>query len=323
VRPVVRHLALVTVALAVALQLWPTSALSTARAAPPTAGAPVTEQYAHIGGDPGSNEVDLALRTRLRERQGGRDAAGQPDGAGYTFEPIAPAEGGGQPDPCAQAGGQLVNVVRQEPGSPAQSTTDLGTACAARTLIALPAAGGPAISAEQVAALLRRVTLPGGVIRARPQAIGLTGLETSFWVDGAQQPPVDLVIGSAVLEAHFDVTGYRWSFGDGTTIDIGTGTGPMDPTSLSPTSLSPTAGSAGTGGTGTGRASPADLASSPDRPGTIGHVYRRRGTYTVTVEVIWSARGFLGGSPIAGVDGLVSTSSTTYRVDELYAVLTT
>jgi PKD domain len=245
----------------------------------------VAEQHAHIAGEPGSNEVDLALRTRLRERAGGTDPAGQPGDTRYTFEAVAPAAGGtAGPDPCAQAGGQLVNVVRSQPDPGGGSTTTPLTACLTRDLVAL-AAGSPAISAEQAAALLRRVTLPGGTIRVRPEASGLAGLDAQFWVDGAVQPPVELVIGSAVLEARFSISGYRWSFGDGTTVD----TTPPGP---------------------------------PDRAGGIRHTYQRGGTYAVAVQVVWSARAFLGDSPLASVDGLVSGSATTYRVDELYAVLT-
>lgn len=317
-RPAVRRALLVTVALTGALQLSPGSAMSAAPARPPLAGTaiprtqiggtPVAEQYAHIAGEPGGNEVDLALRTRLRRRAGGRDADGL-GGGGLAFEAVsATGSGDGRPDPCAEAGGELVSIARQEPDLRASSTTP-GTICAARGLIALQT-GGRGFGAEQVAALLRRVTLPGGIIRARPRATGLAGLDTTFWVDGAEQPPVDLVIGAAVLHARFTVTGYRWSFGDGTTVAAAAG--------------GTTTGGASAGASardGAGPSALGDPGGPPDRPGSLGHVYQRRGVYTVSVQVIWSARGFLGGSPAGSVDGLVSSGATTYRVDELYSVL--
>jgi PKD domain len=245
--------------------------------AEPAGDNPITEQHAHIAGEPGGNEVDLAIRSlRAGNQRGGGDGRGD-DGVGYTFEPVSRAAGDGTPDPCAQAGGQAVDVLRQPPNPAGAPTAPIMTACLTRELVAI-AAGAPGISAAQAAELLRRVRLPGGTIRAAPGGLGLAGLDSYFRLEGAVQPPVDLSLGGAVLHAEFTVTGYRWSFGDGTILE----------------------------------------SRSPGIP----HTYQRGGRYTVAVETTWSARGFLGSTPIAAVDGLVSGASVPYPVQEVYSLLT-
>lgn len=256
----------------------------------PSVGDPITEQHAHIAGDPGTNEVDLALRTRRR----GDDAGTADPGAGrggYSFEPVSPqARDGAPPDPCAQLGGQLVNVVPQSTAPAAAPATPIRTACLTRELVAITN-GTAGISADAAAELLRSVVLPGGTIRAVPGATGLAGLDTRFRLDGAVQPPVDLVLGQAVLHAEFTATGQRWSFGSGGSLNV-----------------------AGSGGSGD---------RSGDSAGrAVSHTFQRGGQYRVEVQTIWSARGFLGTTPIVGVDGLVSTADLTYPVHEVYGVLT-
>lgn len=253
-------------------------------------GDPVTEQHAHIAGDPGSNEVDLALRTRQRGGDAGTVEPGSGRG-GYSFEPVSPqARDGTPPDPCAQVGGQLVNVFPQSTEPAAAPATPVRTACLTRELVAITN-GTSGISADAAAELLRSVVLPGGTIRAVPRAIGLAGLDTRFRLDGAVQPPVDLVLGQAVLHAEFTVTGRRWSFGPGRTLNV-----------------------AAAGGSGS--------RSGDSAGGAVSHTFQRGGRYRVEVQTIWSARGFLGTTPIVGVDGLVSTAGLTYPVHEVYGVLT-
>jgi hypothetical protein len=246
---------------------------------------PVTEQHAHIAGDPGSDEVDLALRVR-RGRSGDRagPADDQSEGVTYSFEQVVRAPGDqGPADPCAVAGGQLVNVFRQTIAAEGGPLTPIRTACLTQELVAIT--GDVAqVSAGQIAELLRHVTLPGGIIQAVPGDVGLAGLDTRFRLDGAVQPPVELTLGGAVLHAEFSVTGYRWSFGDG------------QPSVMR---------------------SPAQVR----RNGEIRHVYERTGRYPVSVQVTWAARAYLGGNPIAGVDGLVSGADLVYTVHEVYGVL--
>lgn len=277
----VRRLALATIAVLLTVPAGP----ATARAG---GDEPISEQHAHIAGEPGSNEVDLALRTRQREGHGRSDPGGwDADGAGYVFEAVPRSGGGasGSEGPCAQAGGRLVSVSRLAAGPDGGPVTPLRIACLARGFAGVDDGGTPGITAEQAAALLRSVTLPGGTVRASPGGVALAGMDVRFWVEGAARSPVDLAIGSAVLHAEFTVTGYRWSFGDHRRA----------------------AASAG---------SPADGAMGATR-----HVYERRGAYPVTVEVTWSAQGFLNGTPVARVDGLISRTALTYRVDEVYALL--
>jgi len=67
----------------------------------------------------------------------------------------------------------------------------------------------------QVFEAVRRVKLPGGEIGVEPGVRGLANLESFFWVEGANQEPVDLQVGGSTVHAEFRVVEYRWSFGGG------------------------------------------------------------------------------------------------------------
>ena len=73
------------------------------------------------------------------------------------------------------------------------------------------AAASPSITVAQVFAAVRRVKLPGGVIGVEPEVRGLANLESYFWVEGAEQGPVDLQVGGSTVHAEFRVVEYRWS----------------------------------------------------------------------------------------------------------------
>jgi hypothetical protein len=68
---------------------------------------------------------------------------------------------------------------------------------------------------------VRRLKLPGGEIGAEPEVRGLANLESFFWVEGANQPPVDLQVGGSTVHAEFRVVEYRWTFGGGETLVTG------------------------------------------------------------------------------------------------------
>jgi hypothetical protein len=91
------------------------------------------------------------------------------------------------------------------------------------------AAANPGITVAQVFEAVRRVKLPGGKIGVEPGVRGLANLESYFWVEGVEQPPVDLQVGGSTVHAEFRVVEYRWEFGEGEPLVT---TGPGRPSDL-------------------------------------------------------------------------------------------
>jgi hypothetical protein len=143
----------------------------------------------------------------------------------------------------------------------------------------------PGISVAQVFEAVRRVKLPGGEIGVEPGVRGLANLESYFWVEGVEQPPVDLQVGGSTVHAEFRVVEYRWSFGGGEPL----------------------------------------VTEGPGSPGLESEVrttFARRGFYRVGVTAMWVAEAYLDGRRVGEVDELVSRAQTTYPVAELRTVLT-
>jgi PKD domain len=129
------------------------------------------------------------------------------------------------------------------------------------------------------------VRLPGGEIGVEPEVRGLANLQSYFWLEGAEQAPVDVQVGESTVHAEFRVVEYRWNFGGGEPL----------------------------------------VTQGPGRPGLeseVNTVFRRRGVYPVEVTVVWVAEAFLDGSRVGEVDDLVSRAETSYPVAELRTVLT-
>jgi hypothetical protein len=143
----------------------------------------------------------------------------------------------------------------------------------------------PGVSLAEVFAAVRRVKLPGGEIGVEPEVRGLANLESYFWVEGADQGPVELQVGGSTVRAEFRVVEYRWSFGSGQTL-VTEGPG------------------------------------SPGLESEVNATFRRRGMYRVGVTVMWAAEAFLDGRRVGEVGDLVSRAGTTYPVAELRTVLT-
>jgi hypothetical protein len=147
------------------------------------------------------------------------------------------------------------------------------------------ALASPRVTVAQVFAAVRRVKLPGGEIGVEPEVRGLANLESYFWVEGAEQAPVDLQVGGSTVHAEFRVVEYRWSFGGGEPL----------------------------------------VTEGPGTPGLESEVrttFVRRGFYRVGVTVMWVAEAYLDGRRVGEVDALVSRAQTTYPVAELRTVLT-
>jgi hypothetical protein len=131
---------------------------------------------------------------------------------------------------------------------------------------------------------IRKVKLPGGEIGVEPGVRGLVNLESYFWVEGADQAPVDLQVGGSTVHAEFRVVEYRWSFGEESLVTEGPG--------------------------------------SPGLESEVRTTFVRRGFYRVGVTVMWVAEAYLDGRRVGVVDDLVSRAQTTYPVAELRTVLT-
>jgi hypothetical protein len=147
------------------------------------------------------------------------------------------------------------------------------------------AVAAPGVTVAQVFEAVRRVKLPGGEIGVEPGVRGLANLQSFFWVEGVNQPPVDLEVGGSTVHAEFRVLEYRWGFGDGEPL----------------------------------------VTRGPGSPGLESEVrttFARRGFYRVEVTVMWAAEAFLDGRRVGEVDDLVSRAETTYPVAELRTVLT-
>jgi hypothetical protein len=143
----------------------------------------------------------------------------------------------------------------------------------------------PGVTLAQVFEAVRKVKLPGGKIEVEPGVRGLANLESFFWVEGANQPPVDLQVGGSTVHAEFRVVEYRWDFGGGESL----------------------------------------VTEGPGSPGLESEVrttFARRGFYRVGVTVMWAAEAYLDGRRVGEIDDLVSRAQTTYPVAELRTVLT-
>jgi hypothetical protein len=143
----------------------------------------------------------------------------------------------------------------------------------------------PGVTVAQVFEAVRRVKLPGGEIGVEPEVRGLANLQSYFWVEGANQGPVELEVGGSTVRAEFRVVEYRWSFGGGEPL----------------------------------------VTAGPGSPGLESEVrttFARRGFYRVGVTVVWVAEAYLDGRRVGEVGDLVSRAGTTYPVAELRTVLT-
>jgi hypothetical protein len=119
-----------------------------------------------------------------------------------------------------------------------------------------------------------------------PSALGLTGLRSFVWLDPAPETiQATAQVPGLTVYAQARPVRYRWDFGDDTTTST----------------------------------------STPGRPwpngGGFGHTYQTRGTYEVTVTVVWQARWRMGDSAWRRLGSFTTGSSTTYPVRQMVALL--
>jgi hypothetical protein len=151
-----------------------------------------------------------------------------------------------------------------------------------------PLQPGPTVDPFQLALSARdRLPVPSGGIGANPTR-SLVGLPTWFWYTGYDGRPLTRTVSAfgVTVEVEATPTGYRWSFGDGTTMTS----------------------------EGLGRAYPA---RSP-----ISHTYQaaRQGV-TATCMFAFAVRWRIGGGPWAPLPPLSRTASATLEVAESQTVI--
>ncbi|HYI44326.1 MAG TPA: hypothetical protein VE174_02540 [Actinomycetota bacterium] len=168
------------------------------------------------------------------------------------------------------------------------STTCTSFAAPAPPTIAAPNNVRPRrTSPEEIATALaqRSIALaPRPRLRAAPSGVGLTGLDSFFWL--AEEPrPISASAGVVTAEAR--PSQYAWDFDDGD----------QKTTSNS-------------GRRWTAR-----------RDGNISHMYESRGSYRVSVDVIWQARWRIGAGPWQPLGYFTTSDSTDYPVRQVVALL--
>ena len=181
--------------------------------------------------------------------------------------------------------------------------TDGGRDAAGSSCVSLERAPvGRILSAADVFAAVRRVTLPTGVVRITPSGRGLANLPSRLWLVGDSRPPVDLRLAGSTVHAEFHPVQYRWTIEP----DRGGANGPGGRL------LAP--------GVEGGWTVPARTEGS-GRDGEAAMVFPGRGGFVVSVVTTWSATAFLDGHFVGEVDGLSSTARIAYWVAELRTTL--
>lgn len=148
---------------------------------------------------------------------------------------------------------------------------------------------GPSIADLVAVARDRAVALaPWPEIATAPSRMGLTGLDSYFWLETAPQPiSATASAGGVTVTAEAHPSRYEWDFGDGGRLV-----------------------SNGPGRPWTRRA-----------PGDVAHLYEAKDVYDVVVDVVWQARWRVGGGPWQPLGVFVTSGSRDYPVQELVSVL--
>ncbi|MDI6857199.1 MAG: hypothetical protein QME71_02665 [Dehalococcoidia bacterium] len=140
--------------------------------------------------------------------------------------------------------------------------------------------------------LLDHVPVPGIIIGVNP-ATGLVAVPSWFWIEGYDGAPIVAsdTLGGVTVEVEVAPTGYRWSFGDGATLDTAS------------------------------RGQPYPQESD------IRHTYEQSslsvgGSFAVTVEVSFSARYRVNGGPWQPLDPITRSFTGAYPVQQLQSILT-
>lgn len=213
-------------------------------------------------------------------------APGQSSTASLTFDAISSdssfVNSSMQPQPCARrkfgSWGVQLSYCTSAPAQPANANNNNGNGPRAQPVLPSP---------EELAQIAtdRAIALaPKPAIEIAPSRLGLTGLDSYFWLN--QEPQTirasASVPGLSVLAEARPVQ-YVWGFGDG--IDKVT-SGPGRPWTRR-------------------------------QPGDISHLYETRGRYDVLVEVIWEARWRVSGGGWNNLGYFSNSDSEPYPVRQV------
>ena len=129
---------------------------------------------------------------------------------------------------------------------------------------------------------------PDPQLQVAPGRVGLTGLDSYFWLGNELQPiTATATVPGVTVTAEARPVQYLWNFGDGN-----------DTVTYQP-----------------GRP------WRRGRPGDISHMYETRGAYRVGVEVIWEARWRLGSGAWSHLGYFSNSDARRYPVREMIALL--
>ena len=151
---------------------------------------------------------------------------------------------------------------------------------------------GDTVDPATVAAeLLDQVPVPAITVGVNPE-VGLVALPSWFWVEGYDGLPItasDTLDGTTV-EVEITPTGYRWSFGDGATVES------------------------------------SSLGQRYPEESDIRHTYEQSslsagGTFSVSVEITFSARYRVDGGPWEPLDPITRLFTAAYPVQQLQSIL--
>jgi hypothetical protein len=164
---------------------------------------------------------------------------------------------------------------------------------ASSTSVSVVVGTGGAVDPVTLAAdLLENVPVPEIQIGINP-APGLVAMPSWFWIEGYDGAPITAseTLAGVTVDVEITPMAYRWSFGDGATLET--------------TSL--------------GHAYPA--------PSDIRHTYEQSslsagGSFTVTVEITFSARYRVNGGVWQALDAIPRPFTSPYPVQQLQSILT-
>ncbi|MCU1406377.1 MAG: hypothetical protein JWQ43_2680 [Glaciihabitans sp.] len=118
-----------------------------------------------------------------------------------------------------------------------------------------------------------------GIARMEPIGWGVVGLTTNFWMTSGSEVQAGVLLERQAL-VRFTPVSYRWDYGDGTGIDLGTS-----------------------------GAQWSELGVDEFGRTAVGHVYDEPGVYTVTSRVDFSAEYQYAGSGWVPLEGFVPSQS--------------
>ncbi|MGH2746384.1 MAG: PKD domain-containing protein [Actinomycetota bacterium] len=150
-----------------------------------------------------------------------------------------------------------------------------------------PAPPRPQSLASRLADRVRELA-PRPNLALAPARIGLTGLDSYFWLDDPPEPiSATARAGPLTVTAEARPVRYIWDFGDGD--DLVTGH--------------------------------AGLPWTRTRPGNVAHLYETRGGYELSVEVVWAARWRVNDGEWRPLGYFSNSDARPYRVRQIIAVL--